>query len=170
MLMYAIRQPLIKMATEFTPAKDIHLETIKSIARRTVDRSYRSFLEASQVEHYLESGDLEQYLTKYIHHTWILSQETEIVGFSICIENIIDFMLIDVKFHRQGLGAQLLQECESLLFKGHETLALESFERNTHANNFFIANRWEKLARHKDPKTRAFKFIFIKHAFSKPYG
>lgn len=155
------------MTTEFTPAKQMHLEAIKSIARRTVDQSYRSFLEASRVDHYLESGDLEQYLTKYIHQTWILLQESEIVGFSICIENIIDFMLIDVKFHRQGLGSQLLQECESLLFEEHETLALESFERNTHANNFFIANRWEKLARHKEPKIQTFKSIFIKYAVYK---
>lgn len=150
------------METTFKRAKASNINNILAIARRTVDQSYRYFLGNETVDRYLSNDSLDNYLKNNIEHTWTLSLDNAIVGFTICVENIIDYMIIDVDFHRQGLGTLLLQHCESMLFENHDVIALESYEKNTKASDFYIANNWIATSKYKDQKSNATKIIFRK--------
>ena len=150
------------MDARFKQAKKTDLEVIITIAKKTIDQSYRYFLGDETVENYLSSRRLEKYLTKNIDKTWVSLLSDKIVGFSICIENVIDFVLIDADYQRQGLGTQLLQHCETMLFENHSVIALESYEKNTKATDFYLVNDWTKTEKYRDPKSNAIKFIFRK--------
>ena len=91
------------MDTVFIKAQASDLNTALAIAKMTIDRRYRSFLDNQTVDDYLSNRSLKNYLIKITDNTWALLLDHNIVGFSICIENVIDFMLIDVNFHRQGV-------------------------------------------------------------------
>ncbi len=154
------------MNTTFKHIDTSDLKRIRKIAKKTIDHSYRYFLDDVSVDHYLESGHLETYLNTNINNTWSLHQDNNILGFSVCIDNVIDFMVIDSDHHRQGLGTILLQHCEGLLFENHHVIALESFEKNTKAYEFYEANNWEKIAKYKDSKYNEVKYIFRKRLLS----
>ena len=154
------------METIFQHSQTSDLEIIQAIAKKTIDQSYRYFLGDQVVDNYLNSGRLDKYLSNNIDNTWVLSIDHTIVGFAICIDNVIDFMMVDVDYHRQGLGTKLLQHCESYLFKKHQIIALESFEENTKATKFYQANNWEITEKYRDPKANAIKIIFRKKFYT----
>ncbi len=148
--------------TIFKHADTSDLTYIQEIAYRTVDRSYRYFLSDMVVDDYLNRGLLKNYLRNNSKYIWILTVDEKILGFSICIDNVIDFMMIDVDFHHQGLGTQLLQYCESMLFENNKVIALESYEQNTKACDFYKANDWLLTEKYRDSKQGAIKLIFRK--------
>lgn len=152
----------ITVATIFSHTTKTDLTDIQKIAKLTVNQSYRYFLDDVVVDQYLESGQLDEYLQNNIKNTWALYQDSKIIGFSICIENVIDFMLIDTNFHRQGFGTKLLKSSENLLFKKYKVIALESFESNTKAAKFYEANNWKETDKYKDPNPNATKVIYRK--------
>ena len=150
----------------FKRAKISGIESIFALARKTVDRSYRDFLDDFSVDMYLRNKHLDVFLEKNIKNTWVLSKDNAILGFSICIDNVIDFMMIDVDHHRQGYGTILLQHCEDLLFENHKVIALESFEENINASNFYLANNWVITEKYRDPRHNAMKIIFRKQLYT----
>ena len=154
------------MNTTFKHTVTSDLKRIQKIAKKTIDQSYRYFLGDTTVDHYLKCGHLESYLNSNIHNTWSLCQGNNILGFSICIDNVIEFMMIDADYHRHGFGTKLLQSCEGLLFENHQVIALENFEKNTKAYKFYEANDWEKIAKYKDPNYNEVKCIFRKRLLS----
>lgn len=139
------------------------LNNIQKIAKKTIDKSYRYFLGDETVDHYLKSSHLDKYLRNNIDRSWSLHQGHNILGFSVCIDNVIDFMMIDVDHHRKGFGTMLLQHCENQLFENHRVIALESFEKHAHAHKFYEANNWEKIAKYKDAQYNAVKHIYRKY-------
>ncbi len=150
----------------FTRASLSDKYVIQAIANKTIDRSYRDFLDNFTVDNYLNSKHLEVFLESNINNTWILHKNTTALGFSICIDNVIDFMMIDVDYHHQGYGTILLHHCEELLFEHYKVIALESFEENISASNFYLANNWKKTEKYRDPKQNAIKIIFRKQLYS----
>ena len=156
------------MKTSFKKARQSDTDPLIALAKKTVDKSYRSFLDDKTVDNYLASDSLDNFLQNNFKHTWIFILDYKIVGFSICIENVIEYMMIDVDFHRQGLGTLLLQNCESLLFEKYQIIALESYEKNTKARMFYEDNNWKVTEKYKDMKSGAIKLIFRKHCLSKP--
>ncbi len=151
------------MNTTFNHTDISDLKKIQQIAKKTIDQSYRYFLGDDTVEQYLTSNHLDTYLKEHINHAWSLHHDHDTLGFSIVIDNVIDFMVIDVDHHRKGYGTKLLQYCEDLLFENYRVIALESFEQNAHAYKFYEANHWEKIAQYRDHKYNAVKHIFRKH-------
>lgn len=151
------------MDTIFKHTATSDLNKIQKIAKNTIDQSYRYFLGNETVDHYLKSNHLETYLSNNIDRAWSLYQGRNILGFSVCIDNVIDFMMIDVEHHREGFGTKLLKYCEDHLFQNHRVIALESFEEHSIAHKFYEANNWEKIAKYKDTKYNAVKHIFRKH-------
>ncbi len=139
------------------------IDQIVHLAEKTIAGSYEYFLGYNKVKEYLKNGHLENYLNNNLKNTWALIREKKIIGLSICIENVIDFMLIDVDLHRQGLGTRLLKLTEAMLFAKYEVIALESFEKNTKANEFYINNNWIRTEKYKDPKHDSTKLIFRKY-------
>lgn len=53
-----------------------------------------------------------------------------------------------------------------MLFNKHHIIALESFEQNTNANKFCLANDWNMTEKHKDPKQNTVKLIFRKQLYT----
>ena len=62
----------------------------------------------------------------------------------------IDELVIDERFHRQGLGTLLLARLEGVRFKEHTALELESFRDNDQANPFYRKQGWQLTGTHHD--------------------
>ena len=75
---------------------------------------------------------------------------------------MIDLMMIDVDWHRQGLGTRLLQHTEDVLLRQFDELTLESFEGNEQANAFYSKNGWVEVEGHLEDETGASKIVFRK--------
>jgi GNAT superfamily N-acetyltransferase len=105
------------------------LPEMQDIARRTIDKCYRSFLGADGVDWYINSGESDRELQKHIENCDVLLKENTIVAFTIYFEDLIHLMMVDVSLHRNGIGTRLLAHCERQLFaRGNSTIRLETFE------------------------------------------
>ena len=62
--------------------------------------------------------------------------------------------MVDVRFHRQGLGSRLLSHSERVLFQTHRELVLESFEDNVAASSFYRKHGWVEVRRFFDENMR----------------
>ena len=87
-------------------------ETIKNISRETIDLNYRSFLGDKGVNWFIESGASDQYIDNNLDDCWVIVNDNTIIGFSVCKGNLIDLMMIDHNYHREGYGTTLLKYCE----------------------------------------------------------
>ncbi|QBY05991.1 GNAT family N-acetyltransferase [Thalassotalea sp. HSM 43] len=139
------------------------LREIQSIARRTIDKCYRSFLGDGGVDWYINSGESDKELEKHLSNSFVLEQDTQLLGFSIVFDNFIHLMMIDEKFHRSGLGKLLLTFSEAELTRsGNSIIKLETFEGNTQAINFYLKNNWVISKKEADPE-----FGFVRVFFEK---
>ena len=154
------------MKLNFRKASSSDLNTLLAISNQTIDKSYRYWLDDEVVNQYLLSESLNNYLKSNIEHTWVAIIDDEIIGFAICIENVIDFMLVGYNFQRNGYGTQILNFCESMLMQTYDTIALESFEKNSKATEFYSLNKWEIVNKYTDPKSNSTKLIFSKNKFN----
>jgi len=88
---------------------------MQEIARRTIDKCYRSFLGDEGVDWFINSGEADKELQKYINNCDVVIQENTIVAFSIYFEDLIHLMMVDVVLHRTGIGSKLLAHSEHQL-------------------------------------------------------
>lgn len=132
------------------------------MTKTTVDRCYRDWLGNEVIEKYLASNKLDLYIDKYLEHTWILQKNVKSVAYTICVENMIEFMLVDVDYQRLGIGTELLKISEDMLFDNYSTISLESFKYNIKANSFLSINGWNSINEYMDPSMNTYKTIFIK--------
>lgn len=149
---------LIRAAT----ASDI--ADLIELSRRTISACYRSFLGDEAVDGFIGSGAADQYIRASVERCLVLVRDGRIAGWSVCRDQLIDLMMIDVVCHRQGLGSQLLAHVEQQLFGLHRELRLESFEGNLQANAFYRKHGWRELSRYFDRDTGASKIVFGKTA------
>ena len=77
------------------------LSEIQDIARRTIDKSYRSFLGDEGVDWFINSGESDRELQKHIENCDVLLKDNAIVAFTIYFEDLIHLMMVDVSLHRQ---------------------------------------------------------------------
>ncbi len=144
---------------QFRRAQPGDLAIMKDIAKRTIDRSYRSFLGDEGVDSFIKSGESDRELQEHIEHCDVALKEDTIVGFSIYFSDLIHLMMVDVRLHRTGIGSLLLAQTESQLFaRGHKTIRLETFEGNHQAINFYVKNGWIVTTKSKD---EAYGFIRV---------
>lgn len=126
---------------EIRAANAADLPIIQSIARRTIDKCYRSFLEDEGVDGFINSGESDRELQNHIDSCDVLLRERVPVAFAIYFDDLIHLMMVDVDLHRQGIGSHLLAHCEKQLFdRGHAKIRLETFEGNNQAINFYKSN------------------------------
>ncbi|MHC4222910.1 MAG: GNAT family N-acetyltransferase [Planctomycetota bacterium] len=135
-----------------------------ALSQRTIQASYSSFLGGEPVDAYIASGAVDRYVEENIVRCVVILRDEEIVGYAVWREDLIDLMMIDHSFHRQGLGTLLLRHLEAALFQVHDALRLESFEGNANANAFYRKNGWRELSRHFDSETDGNKILFGKRA------
>ena len=132
-------------------AQSDDLTRMQDIARRTIDRCYRSFLGNEGVDSFINSGESDRELQKHIESCDVALREDAIVGFAIYFDDLIHLMMIDVRLHRNGIGSLLLAHTESQLFaRGHKTIRLETIEGNHQAINFYVMNGWIVTTKCKD--------------------
>ncbi len=150
---------------QFRKAQPGDLSTIQDIARRTIDRSYRSFLGDEAVDSFIDSGESDQELQQHIDNCDVAMREDVLVGFAIYFNDLIHLMMVDVRLHRNGIGSLLLAHTESQLFaRGHKTIRLETFEGNHQAINFYVKNGWIVTTKSKDEAYGFVRVLFEKQA------
>lgn len=149
------------MDLQFRRAGAEDLDALQSLARRTIDTSYRSFVDADTVDWFL-SGPSDRYLAENVDNATVVTVNGSITGFVVCKENLIDFVVVDQGAHGRGIGTALLAHCESNLFRVYETITLESFEGNGRANGFYRKNGWVRVGALPDPMSGARKWVLEK--------
>jgi ribosomal protein S18 acetylase RimI-like enzyme len=140
------------------------MDALIALSRRTISASYRLFLGDEAVDAFLGSGAVDRYVADNIGRCSVLVRDREIVGYSVCQDNVIDLMMIDHAVHRQGLGSALLRQIEQTLLQKYDELRLESFENNEKANAFYRKNGWRELRRYLDRDLGVNKVVFQKLA------
>jgi GNAT superfamily N-acetyltransferase len=150
------------MTIEFRKATTKDIAPLQALARRVIDTSYRPFLGDAGVDQFMASGAADSYVSENISDCVLICVDGEIAGFASCKAELIDLMMIAQHAHRSGLGSQLLEHCEALLFEQFEQIKLESFEGNIQANNFYQKHNWNLTQRLADPDSGINKYLFIK--------
>ncbi|MHA2065100.1 MAG: N-acetyltransferase family protein [Candidatus Thorarchaeota archaeon] len=150
------------MKKEIRKAATQDTDTIKKIARKTIDANYRSFLGDERVDSFIGSGASDQYMDENIEDGWVILGDGQIIGVSILKANLIDLIMIDHDYHRQGYGTTLLTHCEQHLFNAFDEIKLESFEGNEKAHNFYRKNGWSEVEVNFDEMSGVNKLTFIK--------
>ncbi len=137
------------------------LPRMQDIARRTIDKCYRSFLGDEGVDWFINSGESDRVLQQHIENCDVLLIENAIVAFAIYFKDLIHLMMVDVCLHRTGIGSRLLAHSETQLFaRGNSTIRLETFEGNHQAINFYLKNGWSVTKNEKD-KEHGFIRVFL---------
>jgi len=95
-------------AVQFRKAQPADLSIMQEVARRTIDRCYRSFLGNEGVDSFINNGESDRELQKHIEDCDVALKEDVIVGFSIYFDDLIHLMMADVRLHRTGIGSLLL--------------------------------------------------------------
>jgi len=155
------------MNTQIRKAANLDIENLIILARKTISAGYRDFIGDQGVNDFLGSGAVEQYVKENINHCRVISLKGKVVGYAVCKGNLIDLMMIDNDFHRQGIGTKLLNYCEKVFLQNHAELTLESFEGNHRANNFYKKNGWTEVKSYYDETSGVNKMVFRKKDFQK---
>ncbi len=141
------------------------LPVMQGLARKTIDKCYRSFLGNEGVDWFINSGESDKELQHHLGNCDVLLKDDTIVAFSICFENLIHVMMVDVDLHRSGLGSILLSHSEKKLSKkGHSTIRLETFEGNNQAISFYKKNNWIVTNKQEDKDHGFIRVFFEKTA------
>jgi GNAT superfamily N-acetyltransferase len=144
-------------------AQSNDLPIMQEIARRTIDKCYRSFLGDEGVDWFINSGEADKELQKYINNCDVVIQENTIVAFSIYFEDLIHLMMVDVVLHRTGIGSKLLAHSEhQLIACGYITIRLETFEGNHQTINFYLKNGWSITMKQEDKEHGFIRVFFEK--------
>jgi GNAT superfamily N-acetyltransferase len=144
-------------------AQSNDLPIMQEIARRTIDKCYRLFLGDEGVDWFINSGEADKELQKYINNCDMVIQENTIVAFSIYFEDLIHLMMVDVVLHRTGIGSKLLAHSEhQLIACGYITIRLETFEGNNQAINFYLKNGWSITMKQEDKEHGFIRVFFEK--------
>ena len=152
------------MRIEIRQAESSDVDRLKALSRRTIEESYVPFLGDEVVENYIASGAVDQYVENHIQNCCVILAADVLAGFSVCKRNLIDLMMIDRKYQRQGLGTRLLKFVEYVLFTSFDELKLESFEPNSQANSFYTKNGWVGGETYLDDDSGVNKILFTKKA------
>lgn len=146
-------------------ARTKDLPELQGIARRTIDKCYRSFLGDEEVDRFISSGDSDKEIENHPSNCDVLLQDGRILAFTIYFDNLIHLMMVDVSFHRCGIGSELLQHCERRLFAlGSKAISLETFECNQQAISFYLKHGWAVAGRQQDQDHGFIRVIFEKFA------
>jgi len=129
------------------------VDVLVQLSIQTIRASYTSFLGKERVDGFIGSGEIDQYVRNNLHCCCVIEVDRSTVGYCIPKGRVIDLMMIDHRYHRQGFGSKLLLYAEQELFKDHDEIVLESFEPNHVANAFYRHHGWVEARRYADDKS-----------------
>ena len=134
---------------------------MQEIARRTIDKCYRSFLGDEGVDWFINSGESDKELQRHLDNCDLVIKNNTVVGFSIYFKDLIHLMMVDVAMQRNGIGSKLLTHSGQQLFaRGNAIIRLETFEGNHQAINFYVKNGWS-LLKHEEDQEHGFTRVFF---------
>lgn len=146
------------------PASETDLPAMQALARRTINRRYRTFLSDNYIDNFINDGTMDTEIFNNISHCKALLQNDNLVGFTIFFDNIIHLMIIDPELHRQGLGTILLEHAETELFsRGNTVIRLVTYEDNHQAMNFYRKHGWKITKKERGKNSGAIKVFLEKH-------
>jgi len=126
------------------------IDDMIALELRTIRESYASFLGQAAVEEFIRSGAVEKFARENVSRAQVVTLDDTVAGYMVGTDNHIDQLIIDVHFHRQGLGSQLLARLESELFKDHDVLFLDTPRGNNQAIAFYQKHRWSVVGSYRD--------------------
>ena len=126
------------------------VEALIELSLRTTRARYPNFLGEAAVEAFIGTGAVEGFVRENIERALVVTLGDEVVGYAVGTGHHIDQLLIDERYHRQGLGTILLARLEEHLFSEHDVLELESFRDNAQANAFYRKHGWHVTGAHRD--------------------
>ncbi|MDD4890106.1 MAG: GNAT family N-acetyltransferase [Phycisphaerae bacterium] len=147
---------------EFRKAAATDIDALAALTRATLNATHRSFLGDETVDDFFSSGACDKYLADEIARCTVMVLDGQIVGYTVWKGNLIDVLMVDCQFHRQGLGSRLLSHSEGSLFAAYSELVLESFEANAPADIFYRKHGWIEARRFFDENMRQTKITFRK--------
>ena len=65
------------------------LPIMQDIAKRTIDKCYRSFLEDEGVDWFIKSGESDRELEKHLDNCNVLSKGDDVIAFTIYFDDLI---------------------------------------------------------------------------------
>lgn len=139
------------------------LPIMQDIAKRTIDKCYRSFLGNEGVDWFINSGESDRELEKHLDNCDVLLKGDEVIAFTIYFDDLIHLMMVDVFFHRLGIGSLLLAHSEKQLLKNDNfTIRLETFEGSNQAISFYLKNGWTIIKKETDKEHDFVRVFFEK--------
>lgn len=134
------------------------------IAQKTIGACYRSILGVEKLVEFLESGAINEYIARNVERNYCPIQllDRQPIGFAICRENIIEWFMVDYRYHQRGIGSQLLAHCESELFGAYPEIALTCFEQYEPATRFFRKHGWSEVLTHHDSQMNLGTILYQK--------
>ncbi len=150
-LIVRIRKLKNTKSLEIRVAKAADIPVLTELSHRTVLAKYPDVIGLDMVQGYVASGAVPAYYRERLEHTRVALLEGRVVGCYAVKEDAIDLMMVDVDFHREGIGHALLDHAETRLFETYETLFLDSFSENEQAVSFYQKHGWSNVTQFKDP-------------------
>jgi GNAT superfamily N-acetyltransferase len=147
---------------EFRQAVESDVDALIALTRATLDATHRAFLGDAAVDNFITGGACDRYLADEVGRCTVMLLDGQLIGYTVWKRNLIDTIMVDHRRHRQGLGGQLLEYSEQALFRIYDELALESFEDNAQANNFYRKHGWTEARTFYDEQLRRYKIAFRK--------
>jgi len=149
---------------EIRKALSHELKTVQNLARHTIDKSYRSFLGDEGVDAFINSGESDKVVASNFERCYVLTDDENVRAYCIYSDDLIDIMMVDYEYHRQGFGTQLLSYVETQLFcLGHATIRLETFKGNQLAIKFYLKNDWTIVREEADEEYGFVRVFFEKY-------
>ncbi len=132
-------------------AKAADITVLAELSHRTVLTKYPDVIGQEVVQGYVDSGAVPSYYKERLEHVHVALLEGRIVGCYARKEDALDLMMVDVDFHRLGIGHALLAHAETQLFESFETIFLDSFSKNEQAVRFYKKHGWTEVTHFEDP-------------------
>ena len=126
------------------------VETLIELSLRTTRASYPGFLGEAAVEAFVGTGAVDGFVRQNVSRALVVTLGGEVAGYAVGTGHHVDQLMIDERFHRQGLGTLLLARLEEHLFRRHDALELESFRDNDQANAFYRKHGWQVTGAYRD--------------------
>ena len=142
--------PVNKKDALIRRANPSDVEALIELSLRTIRARYSSFLGETAVEAFISSGAAERFVRETIDRALVVTIDGEVAGCAVGAGHHIDQLLIDERWHRQGLGTLLLARLEENLFKEHDALELDSCRDNDQANAFYRKHGWRETGAYRD--------------------
>jgi DNA-binding transcriptional LysR family regulator/ribosomal protein S18 acetylase RimI-like enzyme len=141
------RQPMTKVRQ----ADAADLDVIKTLARETIDKCYRSFLGDEGVDWFINGGGSDKEIIEHLENIMLLEVDGKIQGFCAAEEGFIHLLMIHPQLQQTGFGEYLLAQVESMQRdEGYEHLRLEIFKGNEQALKFYVKHGWSIVGEEQD--------------------